>query len=104
VRAGLQTPHPPELIERTCLEVSGTVLTVQLALEYGLACNLAGGTHHAHRDFGSGFTILNDLAVATRAAQQREGVGKVVILDTDVHQVLPATSRLERYKCGIDGI
>jgi acetoin utilization deacetylase AcuC-like enzyme len=68
--------------------VSGTVLTVQLALEYGLACNLAGGTHHAHRDFGSGFTILNDLAVATRAAQQREGVGKVVILDTDVHQVV----------------
>jgi acetoin utilization deacetylase AcuC-like enzyme len=63
------------------------VLAMQLALEYGLALNLAGGTHHAHAGFGSGFTILNDLAVAARAAQACEGVGRVCILDADVHQV-----------------
>lgn len=56
----------PELIERTVLEVAGTVLTAQLALRYGLACNVAGGTHHAEADEGKGFTILNDLAVASR--------------------------------------
>ena len=55
----------PELIERTVLEVAGTVLTCQLAVHYGLAANVAGGTHHAHPRMGAGYTILNDLAVAT---------------------------------------
>ena len=52
VRIGL--PYSKSLVDRTLLEVSGTVLAARLALKYGLACNLAGGTHHAHRDFGSG--------------------------------------------------
>ena len=56
----------PELIERTVLEVAGTLLTAQLALRFGLACNVAGGTHHAESNRGKGFTILNDLAVASR--------------------------------------
>ena len=57
--------HRPELVERTVLEVAGTVLTAQLALKYGIAANLAGGTHHAHPGGGAGYTILNDLAIAT---------------------------------------
>ena len=75
-----------ELILRTRLEVSGTVKTVELALEHGVAANLAGGTHHAHRSFGSGFTILNDLAIAARWAQREAGVQRVAIIDLDVHQ------------------
>jgi len=55
--------HEPELVERTVLEVAGTVLTAQLALKYGIASNLAGGTHHAHPKGGAGYTILNDLAI-----------------------------------------
>lgn len=51
-RIGL--PYSESLVDRTLLEVSGTVLTARLALEFGLACNLAGGTHHAHKHFGSG--------------------------------------------------
>lgn len=51
-RIGL--PYSESLVDRTLLEVSGTVLAARLALEFGLSCNLAGGTHHAHRDFGSG--------------------------------------------------
>lgn len=74
------------LITRTRLECSGTVRTVELALEHGLAANLAGGTHHAHRSFGSGFTILNDLAVATAWARNNAGIGRVLIVDLDVHQ------------------
>lgn len=54
----------PELIERTILEVCGTVLACQLACHYGIAANVAGGTHHAHATGGAGYTILNDLAVA----------------------------------------
>ena len=61
-RIGL--PWSQALVRRTRLEVAGTILTARLALEHGLACNLAGGTHHAHYGEGSGFTIFNDLVVA----------------------------------------
>ena len=74
------------LISRTVLECSGTVRTVQLALQHGLSANLAGGTHHAHRGFGSGFTILNDLAIAAVWARQHTHVRRVAIIDLDVHQ------------------
>jgi acetoin utilization deacetylase AcuC-like enzyme len=45
----------PELVERTILEVAGTVLACQLAIHYGIAANVAGGTHHAHRTGGAGY-------------------------------------------------
>ena len=76
----------PALIERTKLEVAGTVLATKLALSHGIACNCAGGTHHAHRTHGSGFTILNDLAVASAWARRELGVERVAIIDLDVHQ------------------
>ena len=76
----------PALIERTKLEVAGTVLATKLALRHGIACNCAGGTHHAHRTHGSGFTILNDLAVASAWARRELGVERVAIIDLDVHQ------------------
>ncbi|CAN0080984.1 unnamed protein product, partial [Hapterophycus canaliculatus] len=74
-RIGL--PYSKELVDRTLLEVSGTVLCARLALKLGLACNLAGGTHHAHKHFGSGYTILNDLAVASRVVQGDGTASKV---------------------------
>ncbi|WP_013324496.1 histone deacetylase family protein [Gloeothece verrucosa] len=83
-RIGL--PWSPGLVTRTCTAVAGTILTAQLALKYGLACNTAGGTHHAFPSFGSGFCIFNDLAIATRRLQQLELVKKVLIIDLDVHQ------------------
>eukprot|EP00903_Cladosiphon_okamuranus_P017755 g16343.t2 len=85
-RIGL--PYSESLVDRTLLEVSGTVLAARLALKFGLACNLAGGTHHAHKHFGSGYTILNDLAVASRVVQADSMAKKVAvtIVDCDVHQ------------------
>ena len=83
----------PELIERTVLEVAGTILACQLAWHYGVASNLAGGTHHAHRSMGAGYTILNDLAVAanyltspTLSPLTMDGIEKVLVIDCDVHQ------------------
>jgi acetoin utilization deacetylase AcuC-like enzyme len=80
----------PELIERTILEVAGTVLTCQLACRYGIASNVAGGTHHATPTHGAGYTILNDLAVATHVlttdATTAGRVKKVLVVDCDVHQ------------------
>ncbi|MEO0515217.1 MAG: histone deacetylase [Planctomycetota bacterium] len=83
-RIGL--PWSEELVNRTITAVGGTIRTVELALAQGLACNTAGGTHHAHRDFGSGFCIFNDLAVAAAEMLQRGVVSQVLIIDLDVHQ------------------
>ncbi|MEM7553697.1 MAG: histone deacetylase [Cyanobacteria bacterium P01_A01_bin.84] len=83
-RIGL--PWSPELVKRTCMAVGGTILTAKLALTYGLACNTAGGTHHAFPSYGSGFCIFNDLAIASRALLKLELVNKILILDLDVHQ------------------
>ncbi|MCG8508285.1 MAG: histone deacetylase, partial [Rhodospirillales bacterium] len=65
-RIGL--PWSRALVRRTLLEVGGTIMAMRTAIERGIACNAAGGTHHAHRTFGSGFCIFNDLAVAARVA------------------------------------
>ncbi|HEY9737684.1 MAG TPA: histone deacetylase [Trichocoleus sp.] len=83
-RIGL--PWSPQLVQRTCTAVGGTILTAKLALKQGLACNTAGGTHHAFPHYGSGFCIFNDLAVAVRVLQQQGLVQKVLIIDLDVHQ------------------
>lgn len=76
----------PALAQRCRLETGGTIRTVELALQQGLACNAAGGTHHAHRDFGAGYCLINDLAVAARFALDQAGVSRVLIVDLDVHQ------------------
>jgi acetoin utilization deacetylase AcuC-like enzyme len=83
-RIGL--PWSRALVNRTCTAVAGTVLTAKLALESGLACNTAGGTHHAFPNYGSGFCIFNDLAIASRVLQQLGLVRQVLIVDLDVHQ------------------
>lgn len=83
-RIGL--PWSPALVKRTCTAVGGTILTAQLALKHGLACNTAGGTHHAFPSYGSGFCIFNDLAIASRVLQNLGLAQKILILDLDVHQ------------------
>ncbi|MDZ8185882.1 MAG: histone deacetylase [Nostoc sp. ChiSLP02] len=83
-RIGL--PWSPALANRTCIAVGGTILTAKLALSHGLACNTAGGTHHAFPSYGSGFCIFNDLAIACRVLQKLGLVQKILIVDLDVHQ------------------
>ena len=83
-RIGLPWTEP--LAFRSRISPAGTYLTAQLALKYGLACHLAGGTHHAHYDFGSGFCIFNDLAITAKALIQSGRVQRVAIFDCDVHQ------------------
>jgi acetoin utilization deacetylase AcuC-like enzyme len=83
-RIGL--PWSPALVNRTCTALGGTILTAKLALKHGLACNTAGGTHHAFPSYGSGFCIFNDLAVAPRVVQKLGLAEKILIVDLDVHQ------------------
>jgi acetoin utilization deacetylase AcuC-like enzyme len=79
-------PWDTRLVGRTCIALAGTVLAAELALQHGLACSTAGGTHHAYYDFGSGYCIFNDLAVAARAMQKQGRTRRVLIVDLDVHQ------------------
>jgi acetoin utilization deacetylase AcuC-like enzyme len=83
-RIGL--PWSRGLATRTQTAVGGTILTAQLALQYGIACNTAGGTHHAFPSYGSGFCIFNDLAIASRVLQSLNLAANILIIDLDVHQ------------------
>ena len=83
-RLGL--PWSEGLVKRTLISPNGTLLTANLALKHGIACHLAGGTHHAHHDFASGYCILNDLAIASLALLTQGKVKRVLIFDCDVHQ------------------
>lgn len=85
-RIGLR-PWTPVIVERTLVLTGGTVEATRRAIEEkGISANLGGGTHHAYRDFGSGYCIFNDLAIAARIAQRDHGIGRVAVIDLDVHQ------------------
>jgi acetoin utilization deacetylase AcuC-like enzyme len=62
------------------------VLTARLALEHGLACNTAGGSHHAFAEQGSGFCVFNDVAVAARVLLAEGCIERALVVDLDVHQ------------------
>ncbi len=64
----------------------GTLLAAMLALEHGVACNLAGGSHHAFRSFGSGFCVFNDVAVTATHLLKTGEIKRAMIVDLDVHQ------------------
>ena len=83
-RLGL--PLSPALGLRSRFAVAGTVLAARLALEHGVACNTAGGSHHAFHGFGAGFCVFNDVAVASRLLLAEGLIDRALVVDLDVHQ------------------
>lgn len=80
-------PWSPVLRQRSLATVGGTLAAARAALrDGGVSGQLAGGTHHAHRTFGSGYCVFNDLAVAALALIEAAEVARISILDCDVHQ------------------
>jgi acetoin utilization deacetylase AcuC-like enzyme len=80
-------PWSKKMVERSRRSAGATIAAAKTALEEGLAVNLAGGTHHAYRDMGSGFCVFNDSAIAARTLQKEVHPNlKVAIIDLDVHQ------------------
>jgi len=79
-------PQSPQLTLRELIITQGTIDCCAAAFENGVAMNVAGGTHHAFRDRGEGFCLLNDFAVAANDLLHRGIVKKVLIIDLDVHQ------------------
>lgn len=83
-RLGL--PWSKSLAIRSRLAVQGTLNAGIMALQDGIAGNLAGGTHHAMPDYGEGFCVYNDVAVAIKSLQQSKWINKALVIDCDVHQ------------------
>lgn len=79
-------PQSDRVTRRSRLASAGTLIAARFALETGLACNTAGGSHHARFEHGAGFCVFNDVAVAIRALQREGGLGPVAVIDCDVHQ------------------
>ncbi|MCW3478859.1 histone deacetylase [Neisseriaceae bacterium JH1-16] len=79
-------PWSAQLAERSRRSVGGTIAAARSALHDGLSVHLAGGTHHAYADKGSGFCVFNDVAVAARLMLAEGRVRRVLVIDLDVHQ------------------
>jgi acetoin utilization deacetylase AcuC-like enzyme len=79
-------PMSEQLIQREITIMQGTLQAALYALEYGVAFNIAGGTHHAFTDRGEGFCLLNDIAIAANYLLEQGHVSKVLVVDLDVHQ------------------
>ena len=89
-------PWSMQMVERSRRSAGATLAAAKLALTEGIAANLAGGTHHAYRNKGSGFCVFNDSAIAARAIQKElDSRLKVAIIDLDVHQGNGTASILE---------
>lgn len=79
-------PLSEALVERELRIDQGTLQTALKAMEIGLGFNIAGGTHHAGSNWGEGFCLLNDQAIAAKHLVEKQGLKRVLIIDLDVHQ------------------
>ncbi|ACB22077.1 histone deacetylase [Methylobacterium radiotolerans] len=86
IERAIGLPVDAALVRRSRASVGGTLLAGRLALAEGLAGSAAGGSHHARRQQGAGFCVLNDVAVAARTLQAEGLVRRVLVVDLDVHQ------------------
>ena len=79
-------PINDSVVKRSFVATGGTVLASKLAIKFGVACNTAGGSHHANFTGGAGYCVFNDVAVAAQYLLDRGLAGKILIVDLDVHQ------------------
>ncbi|HQZ57857.1 MAG TPA: histone deacetylase [Ottowia sp.] len=86
-------PWSEAMVERSRRSVGASIQATRVAQREGVAANLAGGTHHASAQAGSGYCVFNDIAVAARLLQaERTGGGqparppRIAVIDLDVHQ------------------
>ena len=80
-------PWSEKMVERSRRSSGATVAAAKIAFKEGIAANLAGGTHHAYRDQGSGFCVFNDSAIAARTLQKEINPKlQIAVIDLDVHQ------------------
>ena len=79
-------PLSSELVQRELVITDGTLKGCEFAINYGIAMNIAGGTHHAYSNRGEAFCMLNDQAIGAKYVQAKNWAQKILIIDLDVHQ------------------
>lgn len=79
-------PLSEQLVERERIIADGTMKASEFSLKYGIAMNIAGGTHHAFSNRGEAFCMLNDQAIGARYLQSKKLAAQILIIDLDVHQ------------------
>ncbi|MGB0176035.1 MAG: histone deacetylase, partial [Owenweeksia sp.] len=79
-------PLSPELVEREITICRGTIDNCRYAKQNGVSLNIAGGTHHAYKDHGEGFCLLNDIAIASHWLLDNGEASQILVVDLDVHQ------------------
>ncbi|QEM10328.1 histone deacetylase [Mucilaginibacter rubeus] len=79
-------PLSARLVEREIRIAKGTIDGCRYAFESGVAFNVAGGTHHAGSNWGEGFCLLNDQAIAANYLLDNGLSKSILIIDLDVHQ------------------
>ncbi len=79
-------PLSEELVERELRITQGTIFGCEMALQKGIAFNIAGGTHHAFSNRGEAFCMLNDQAIGSVFLLNQNLASKILIIDLDVHQ------------------
>ncbi len=75
-----------QLFERMLVKAAGTTQCGRMALDHGFCYYFGGGMHHAHRDHGSGFCMVNDIVIAARKLQAEGAVGRIWVIDVDAHK------------------
>ncbi len=79
-------PLSRELVNREITICQGTIDNTKYAIQYGISMNVAGGTHHAYRNRGEGFCLLNDIAIASHWLLDNTDMRSILVVDLDVHQ------------------
>ena len=79
-------PLSETLVKRGRIISQGTIDCCEYALKYGIAMNIAGGTHHSYADHGEGFCLFNDQAIAAKYLLKKGLANRILIVDLDVHQ------------------
>ncbi|PQJ75590.1 histone deacetylase family protein [Polaribacter gangjinensis] len=79
-------PLSDMLIKREMIIADGTMKASEFAIQFGIAMNIAGGTHHAFSNRGEAFCMLNDQAIGAKYLQNKQLANKILMVDLDVHQ------------------
>jgi acetoin utilization deacetylase AcuC-like enzyme len=82
----MEIPYSREMVEAVWLSAGGSTLAARRSLADGAAFNIGGGFHHAFPDYGEGFCVIHDVAVAIRALQRDGAIERTLVIDCDVHQ------------------
>lgn len=82
----MEIPYSREMVEAVWLSAGGSTLAARRALADGAAYNVGGGFHHAFPDYGEGFCVIHDVAVAIRTLQRDGAIARALVVDCDVHQ------------------